>query len=78
MAIKDNFIEAEARCWCDFCGKTIQKKEHYIKINKAAWKGVSRINICLLCLDSIKFLIPKNELKGIRKQAILEKLENEA
>lgn len=64
----------ESSCWCEFCARTIHKGDNYFRINKSAWKGTTRINICLPCLDFLCSLIDKKELKKLNERRLIDNL----
>jgi len=75
--MKDNFlIKCEYRCWCEYCGEEIEKGEKYLVNYKSAQKGVTRTNICLVCLNKINNEIKKKDVTKIIKRRILNKLSD--
>ena len=64
------------KCWCEFCGNPIEKKDKFFCVIKSARKGSVRINICRSCL--IKMFLElnagKKEIDIIKKERILDKL----
>jgi len=65
-------------CWCEFCGKKIDKEERYLNIYKNAWKGTTRINICKFCILQlfIELAPDKKEVENIKRELILYNLKN--
>jgi len=64
--MKKELIKCNAVCWCEFCGKKINKEEPYLYLWKNAWRGSTRFNICILCLNELSKYIPKDKLKELK------------
>ena len=67
---------ANNTCWCEFCGKKIEKGEKFLFILKSAWKGSVRINICRDCLIRMvaEVGVSSKELNKIKKELIVKQL----
>ena len=63
--LKSYFNEIES-CWCYFCSKLIKKREQRLTLYKIAWKGTTRNNICLVCLNDLNKEINKSELRKLK------------
>ena len=63
-------------CGCYYCGKNIKLKEKYLLIYRNAWRGLTRTNVCLLCLENLYKTINQNELKKIKKVVRKKQREN--
>lgn len=71
-------IECLNKCWCEFCSKEIIKEEKCLILYKQARKGVTRTNICKICIVKLFLELnpKKKEINVIRKELILNALEN--
>ncbi|KKL16114.1 hypothetical protein LCGC14_2498800 [marine sediment metagenome] len=80
MEVENNkfLMICDYTCSCEFCGEKIRKGERYLHIWKNAWKGATRTNICKSCILKIfvELAPDKKEVENIRKELILNNLEN--
>jgi len=65
------------KCWCEFCGRAVEKEEKCLTIFKNVWKGTTRINVCKDCLIRmfVELNVKNKEVSNIRKEVILENLK---
>lgn len=68
--------ECNNRCWCEKCGRAIEKGEKFLIIFKNARRGTTRTNICKDCLIRmfIELNIKNKEFTKIKKEMIIDNL----
>ena len=64
------------KCWCSICSNPIERLDDMILKHKRGWKavGLSRFNICPLCIEKAFKELNKKQLKKIKLRLVLNKI----
>ena len=73
---KPTLITCNGVCYCHFCDTGIGKGENYLRIDKSAWRGTARTNICACCLRTLISQVRKQDEQAIENRIVLKELEN--
>ena len=60
--------KCSAKCWCNFCGKPIEREDLLCEIYRTARRGMTRTNICPVCIKDMAKQITKGMIIKINKR----------